>query len=128
MSSAVSSSRLHVARDPALALVVRIFVGSVADRFDVPETSRDDLRLAASELFAAAIETGEGDEVAFTITREDDVVALDATGIDQLVDDGEPDPGVLGDRLGLIRALFPEAEVGRSVRVSVPLEAPGERR
>lgn len=123
MSSAVSSSRLRVARDPALALVVRIFVGAVAERLDVPETGRDDLRLAASELFAAAVEAGAGDEVAFTITREDDVVALDATGVDQLLAEDQQATGGAGGRLGLIRALFPEAEVGRSVRVSVPLEA-----
>ena len=128
MSSATSSSRLHVTRDPALALVVRIFVGAVAERFDVPEAGRDDLRLAASELFAAAVEAGEGDEVAFTITRGGDVVALDATGVDQVLDEDGPHPTDWGGRLALIRALFPEAEVGRSVRVSVPLEAAGGHR
>lgn len=121
----MSSSELHVARDPALALVVRIFVGAVAERLDVSQAGRDDLRLAASELFAAAVEAGESDEVAFTITRQDDVVALHAAGVDRLVDEDGPDPGAWGGRWGLIRTLFPEAEVGPSVRISVPLDAAG---
>jgi len=116
----VPSPALTVARDPALALVVRIFVGAVAERWNVPEAARDDLRLVASELFAGAVEAGAGEDVSFTLTSDGDRVSLQATGVDPLGVDESPDPGGWSDRLGLIRALFPDAEVGGSVRVSVP--------
>jgi hypothetical protein len=110
-----------VARDPALALVVRIFVGAVAERFEVPEASRDDLRLAASELFTAAVESGAADDLSLTIEREGAVVTMsapiDASG-------GAGDAAEEGARFDLIRALFPDAEVGRSVRISVPAGDP----
>ena len=54
----MASSRLSVARDPALALIVRIFVGSVMERWGVAEPARGDLRLAASELFSGVVEAG----------------------------------------------------------------------
>jgi hypothetical protein len=114
------TSQLTVARDPALALVVRIFVGAVAERMGVPEPTRDDLRLVASELFAGAVETGQRDDVSFTIAHEDDAVALHARGVDPLGAGGAADPRVWAERVELIRALFPDAEVGRSVRISVP--------
>jgi hypothetical protein len=113
-----SVANLTVALDPALAVVVRIFVGAVAERLDVPESGRDDLRLAASELFGVAVETGDGEDVSFAIERQGDVVALSAgVAADSAHDGAEP---AWGGRLELIRALFPEAEVGRSVQISVP--------
>jgi hypothetical protein len=119
----VPSSALTVARDPALALVVRIFVGAVAERWNVAEAAREDLRLVASELFAGAVEAGAGEDVSFTLTSEDDRVSLRAAGVDPLGAEETPDPGGWGARLDLIRALFPDADVGDSVQVSVPTEA-----
>jgi hypothetical protein len=115
------SPALTVARDPALALVVRIFVGAVAERWNVPEAAGEDLRLVASELFAGAVEAGAGEDISFTLTSDGYRVSLEATGVD-LGAEESPDPGGWGDRLDLIRALFPDADVGRSVRVSVPAE------
>jgi hypothetical protein len=104
-----------------LAVVVRIFVGAVAERWNVTDTSRDDLRLVASELFAGAVEAGPGDDVSFTITSDDDRVTLQTTGVD-LVDPGTtPEATGWSGRVGLIRALFPDAEVGGPVSVSVPV-------
>jgi hypothetical protein len=117
----VSVSRLTVARDPALAIVVRIFVGAVAERLEVSPSSRDDLRLAASELFAAAVEAGGGEDVSLTIEHDGDQVALSA-GLDASAD-GDGTDREAWEGLGLIRALFPDAEVGRSVRISVPVQA-----
>lgn len=116
----MSTSELRVARDPALALVVRIFVGAVAERWSVPEAARDDLRLVASELFAGAVEAGAGEDVSFTLTSDGDRVDLRAAGVDPLGAEETPDPGGWGQRLDLIRALFPDADVGESVRVTVP--------
>jgi hypothetical protein len=112
-------SALTVARDPALALVVRIFVGAVAERWNVAEAARDDLRLVASELFAGAVEAGPGEDVTFTITAEGDRVSLRAAGIDALGPDEPADPDGRAGRLELIQALFPDSDVGPSVRISV---------
>lgn len=117
----MTTSALRISRDPALAIVVRIFVGAVAERWNVAETSLDDLRLVASELFAGAVEAGPGDDVSFTITSDDDRLTLRATGVD-LVDPGTAsDSSGWSGRVGLIRALFPDAEVGGPVSVSVPV-------
>jgi hypothetical protein len=119
----VPSSALTVARDPALALVVRIFVGAVAERWNVPEAARGDLRLVASELFAGAVEAGAGEDVSFTLTSDGDRVSLQAAGVDPLGAEETPDAGGWAERLDLIRALFPDADVGESVLVSVEAES-----
>jgi hypothetical protein len=110
------TSQLQVARDPALALVVRIFVGAVAERWAVEEPIRDDLRLAASELFSGWVEGGDERAVVFTMTSDDGAVTLEADGL------GSPSSEVdaWGGRIDLIRTLFPQAEVGAPVRIRVP--------
>jgi hypothetical protein len=116
----VSSSRLRVARDPALALIVRIFVGSLAERSDIPEPVRNDLRLAASELFSGAVESGEGDPVTFEVSSGATGLELRAEGVhtpdgaDRVVLEGWT------GRFELIRALFPDAEIGDTVLIRVP--------
>ena len=115
----MSDSALTVARDPALALVVRIFVGAVAERWNVPEAALNDLRLVASELFAGAVESGPGEDVTFTITAEGDRVSMQTAGVEAV---GPGDPEGWAGRLELIRALFPDADVGTSVRISVPAQ------
>lgn len=118
-----SSSQLSVARDPALALVVRIFVGAVTERWEVPEPVRDDLRLAASELFAGAVESAAtGEDVAFTLTHDPGAMTLRASGVDAPAGDAT-DEGAWGGRLQLVRALFPATEVDGVVRIDVPLDA-----
>jgi anti-sigma regulatory factor (Ser/Thr protein kinase) len=118
----MTSSRLRVARDPALALIVRIFVGSVTERWEVPEPARGDLRLAASELFSGAVEAGEGDPVTFELAADDTQIELRADGV--LPDDAarSDDEGWTG-RFDLIRALFPDAEIGGTVRIRIPVPA-----
>lgn len=112
------TSQLQVARDPALALVVRIFVGAVAERWSVDGSTRDDLRLAASELFSGWVEDGEDTAVVFSMTSDDEgAVTLEADGLG-----GAPSSrtDAWGVRIDLIRALFPQAEVGDAIRISVP--------
>lgn len=118
----MSDSALTVARDPALAIVVRIFVGAVAERWNVPEAVRDDLRLVASELFAGAVEAGPGGDVTFTLTSLGDRVSLQAPSADPPVTGGPSDLDGTAARLELIRALFPDADVGGTVRITVPVE------
>ena len=117
------TSRLRVARDPALALIVRIFVGSVTERWDVADPVREDLRLAASELFSGAVDAGEGDLVTFELSSEDTGLELRAEGV-QPHEAGQPaDPEAWTGRFDLVRALFPDAEIGETVRIRVPVPA-----
>jgi anti-sigma regulatory factor (Ser/Thr protein kinase) len=119
----VANSRLRLARDPALALIVRIFVGSVAGGVNVSEPVREDLRLAASELFAGAVEAGAGDPVTFEVSSDDTSLELSAEDVDP--DDAAPAAALEGGagRSDLIRALFPDAEIGTTVRIRIPLSA-----
>ena len=116
------SSRLRVARDPALALIVRIFVGSVAERSSIPGSVLDDLRLAASELFSGAVEAGNGDHVTFEVSSESADLELRAEGVRADLEDPVALEGWTG-RFELIRALFPDAEIGETVRIRVPVPA-----
>ena len=116
------TTRLRVAREPALALVVRIFVGSVADHWDVSEPAREDLRLAASDLFSAAVEAGGEDLVTFQLSSEGNEVELRAEDVmptaERSADAHDP-----AGRFDLVRALFPEAEIGGTVRIRLPAPA-----
>jgi hypothetical protein len=119
----VPSSRLRLARDPALGLIVRIFIGSVAERSNILEAVRDDLRLAASELFSEAVEAGRGDPVTFEVSSGATGLELRAEGVRA---PDVVDTVALGGwtgRLELIRALFPDAEIGETVRIRVPVPA-----
>jgi hypothetical protein len=116
----VTTSRLTVAGDPALALVVRIFVGSVTERWELPEPVRDDLRLAASELFSGAVEAGHGDLVRFELSADEGGLELRAEDV-PIEQEGANLEGWTG-RFALIRALFPDAHVSdTTVRIRVPL-------
>ena len=116
------TSRLRVAREPALALVVRIFVGSVAERWDVPEAAREDLRLAASDLFSGAVEVGGGDLVTFELSADNDEIELRAEDVTPPAEGGTDFESSMG-RFDLVRALFPDAEIGETVRIRVPSPA-----
>jgi hypothetical protein len=124
----VPVSRLSVAGDPALALIVRIFIGSVTEQWSLPEPIRDDLRLAGSELFSGAVEGGGGKAVTFELSddggsvelRADDVPVDEAALAGRDAEEGGEGRGWTG-RFSLIRALFPDAEVAEStVRIRVP--------
>lgn len=119
----MQTSKLRIARDPALALAVRIFVGGVGERWGLAESVRDDLRLAASELFAGAVEAGGEDPVDLTFSSDDGSVTLQAQGHGSLVA-GSSDGAPWGDRFSLIRTLFPQAEVGDAVTITVPVAEP----
>jgi hypothetical protein len=119
---AVQTTRLRVAGDPALALVVRIFIGSVTEQWALPEPIRDDLRLVGSELFSGAVEAETGDLVTFELSADDRGVELRAEDV-PLRGEGPNLEGWTG-RFALIRALFPDADAADSVvRIRVPLPA-----
>jgi len=127
----VAATRLSVAGDPALALVVRIFIGSVTEQWLLPEPIRDDLRLAASELFSGAVEAGAGDLVTFELSEVDGGIELRADDVPVQTEEPEAEgqEGVDSQeilngwtaRFALIRALFPDADTtGSTVRIRVP--------
>jgi hypothetical protein len=117
-----AATRLSVAGDPALALVVRIFIGSVTEQWALSEPTRDDLRLAASELFSGAVEAGRTDLVTFELSSERDEVELRADDVPIEAEAEGLEPWAGGS--ALIRALFPDADVtGSTVRIRVPLPA-----
>jgi hypothetical protein len=119
----VPISRLRVARDPALALIVRIFVDSVTERWDVSEPVRADLRLAASDLFTGAVETGNGDVVTFELSSDEAELELRAEVVQPNEAARPADPEGWTGPLDLVRALFPDAEIGDTVRIRVPVPA-----
>ena len=117
------TSRLSVAGDPALALIVRIFVGSVAERWDIPVPIRDDLRLAASELFSGAVEAGNAEVVTFELSNDDTGLELRAEDV-HLGEEDPSDPTGWTGRFRLIKALFPDADVSETaVRIRIPSPA-----
>ena len=116
----MNTARLQVAGDPALALVVRIFVGATAERWGVEAPVRDDLRLAASELFSGAVEAGRDRPIVFELTSTDAGVELWTEEVPTSAPAGLE--GWEG-RFDLIRALFPDADVGDAVRIRVPTDA-----
>lgn len=118
----MQTSTIRVVRDPALALIVRIFVGGVADRWGLPQPVRDDLRLAASELFSGAVELGDGETVDFTLSADHAEISLEAVGIEPSAA-AAAESAAWDDRFSLIRALFPQAEVADSVRIRVSTAA-----
>ena len=116
----MNTARLQVAGDPALALVVRIFVGATAERWGVEAPVRDDLRLAASELFSGAVEAGRDRPIVFELTSTDAGVELRTEDVPT-----SAPAGLEGwdGRFDLIRALFPDADVGDAIRIRVPTDA-----
>jgi hypothetical protein len=121
--SPVPTTRLRVAREPALALVVRIFVGSVAERWDVAEAAREDLRLAASDLFSGAVEARGTDLVTFELMSEGGAIELRAENVVSPAEGTTTEAeGPMGS-FDLVRALFPDVEIGETVRIRIPASA-----
>jgi hypothetical protein len=132
----VPVTRLSVAGDPALALIVRIFIGSVTEQWSLPEPIRDDLRLAGSELFSGAVAAAGREVVTFELSDDAGSVELRAENVPVDAEGPHPAADVGRDggdnqeregqergwtgRFSLIRALFPDADVAQSaVRIRV---------
>jgi hypothetical protein len=68
---------LSVPADPALALTARMFAGAVGEHLD--EVAPEDLKLALSELLAAAVDAGS-DRVVFRADLERAEVIVEGAG------------------------------------------------
>jgi hypothetical protein len=110
-----SSPTLTVPADPTLAITVRVFAAAAARRLGLDADSIDDLRLAASELFASAVEAGFG-EFEIGIEGSADQWRLVASRAGDL--DRAPD-GVPFRRRDLLTSLFGPFEVLPDGRVII---------
>lgn len=99
-----SSLRLRAPAQPPLALVVRTFVAGASRYLGLQPDLCEDLRLAASELFAAAIESG-GSELDLSVDGHDSGVTLTARGVPDIAGGAEELPNVRRD---LLTTLFPD--------------------
>ena len=84
---------------------------------------RDDLRLAASELFSGAVESGNAEVVTFELSNDDTGLELRAEDV-HLGEEDPSDPTGWTGRFRLIKALFPDADVSETaVRIRIPSPA-----
>jgi hypothetical protein len=116
VSKAVADEvRIELPADAALALTARMFVAAAARHFGLDEAPIEDLRLATSELFTNAVESGNG-SVSFGLGRAGERLVIHASGIGRLDSD---DPvaveagGIrsMATRRDLLEALFPGIRV-----------------
>jgi len=123
--------RIELPADAALALTARMFVAAAARHFGLDESPVEDLRLATSELFTNAVESGNG-SVSFGLGRAGERLVIRASGIGRL-DSHDPIAVEAGGirsmvtRLDLLEALFPEIRVtfddGGSVAIVTAIRA-----
>jgi hypothetical protein len=115
--------------DPALALTTRMFAGAVARQAGVPEIA-DDLKLAFSELFAAAVESGDA-TVHFRVSLSaDGTAAITVTGDGPFdahgssADEDDPESFARSHRMDLLLGMFPSLHVdGVQVRFGFATQA-----
>lgn len=113
---------LSVPADPALALTTRMFAGAVAEH--VEDVAAEDLKLALSELLAAAIDAGS-QQVTYRVDLERGVVEVRGAGpLDGDGDGEEHQRFARRHRSDLLGALFPGLRAGPDL-VELPL-SPGE--
>ena len=97
---------LEIPAEAAFAVTARQFVASLAGVLGADPATVDDLRLAASELVANAVETGAGGPVSLSLGRIEGTIRLAATGTGPIADD-EP-----VSRRRLLESLFDAATFG----------------
>jgi hypothetical protein len=98
---------LSLPADPALALTARMFAGAIGEHLD--EVAPDDLKLAFSELLAAAVDAGS-DRVVFRADLERREVTVQGAGPLGTQDAGdleEHERFARTHRADLLTALFP---------------------
>jgi|SRR5438552_4065971 len=107
--------RIELPADAALALTARMFVAAAARHFGLDRAPVEDLRLATSELFTNAVESGNG-SVSFGLGRAGERLVVHASGIGRL-DSDDPVAVEAGGirstatRRDLLEALFPGIRV-----------------
>jgi anti-sigma regulatory factor (Ser/Thr protein kinase) len=100
---ATTPFRMRVPAEPAMAVSVRVFVAASARRCTIADADVEDLRLAATELLANAVEHGT-ESLELTLAGDDAGWRLTARGAGPL--EGAPDlDGLPVRRLDILRGL-----------------------
>lgn len=118
MSDVPRPFELRVPADPAMGVTVRVFVTEAARRSGLAAEDVDDLRLAATELLANAVETGQL-RLELAVRVDGDRWYLRATGAGELR--AEPDAVVA--RAALLEGLAEVRLIDGAIEISSPLSA-----
>lgn len=110
---------LEIPADAAYAVTARLFVVAAARELGVADGIAEDLRLAASELVANAVEAGRPGPIRLTLSGGPTAVHLEASGVGVLLDE----PPV--SRRALLESLFDATDIGdgADVHIRVPATA-----
>ena len=110
---------LEIPADAAYAVTARLFVAAAARELGVANGTAEDLRLAASELVANAVEVDEPGPIRLTLRADDAGIHLEATGVGLLTDE----PPI--SRRALLVSLFDATDVAEDggVHIRLPIEA-----
>jgi hypothetical protein len=119
-------ARLATPADGAFALTARRFVASTLRILGADDATVDDAKLAVSELFAAALASGNSEAIAVRVTNDGGDATVEFDGIADLATGGpaadETETFARRYRRQLLESLFPAMETDeRSVRISVPI-------
>lgn len=118
MSTEARSFVLRVPADPAMGVTVRVFVTEAARRLGLSPTDIDDLRLAATELLANAVESGEP-RVELTVDVDADRWVLQAVGAGEL----RSAPDAVVARAALLEGLAEIRRIDGAIQLSSPVGA-----
>jgi anti-sigma regulatory factor (Ser/Thr protein kinase) len=78
---------LEIPADAAFAVTARLFVVAAARGLGLADGTIEDLRLAASELVANAVETGQPGPIRLTVGLDESEIRLEVEGAGTLADD-----------------------------------------
>jgi anti-sigma regulatory factor (Ser/Thr protein kinase) len=78
---------LEIPADAAYAVTARRFIVTATRALGLPDGTVEDLRLAASELVANAVESGAPGPIRFSLVPDGSEVSLDVSGIGALSDE-----------------------------------------
>jgi anti-sigma regulatory factor (Ser/Thr protein kinase) len=78
---------LEIPAEAAYAVTARLFVVTAARDLGAPDGIVEDLRLAASELVANAVEAGQPGPIRLTVRADQTGIRLDASGVGSLRDE-----------------------------------------
>jgi len=110
---------LEIPADAAYAVTARLFVVAAARDLGVSEVIAEDLRLAASELVANAVEAGRPGPIRLALRADPGTVRLEVSGVGAIVDASPI------SRRALLESLFDATDLAEEdqVRISVPADA-----
>ena len=108
---------LEIPADAVYAVTARLFVVAAARDLGVSDGIAEDLRLAASELVANAVEAGEPGPIRLTLRGDPAGVQLEASGVGALRDDAPV------SRRALLESLFDATDAAAHGEVSIRVPA-----